>query len=120
MKLLLPLLIFICFGTVFGTTNTNDIKITIEDFINEDGIDYDANDIVMCTNWSWEVSNSNANKVTKVTFGITPVAAGAIRQNAIYIKNPCNGSGQIELEKIRGLLRGSVCRRGCYYQWRTC
>ena len=100
MKFLICLLIFTSFGIAYGTTNTNDIKITIEDLVDGTEIDYDANDIVMCTNWSWEVSESNANKVTKVTFGITPVAAGAYRRNAIYIKNPCNGSGQIELKML--------------------
>ena len=100
MKIIISTLVFICFGTVFGTTNTNDIKITIEDLIDENEIDYDANDIVMCTNWSWEVKDNDATKVSKVTFGITPVAAGAKRPNAIYIKNPCEGSGEIELKML--------------------
>ncbi len=91
---------FVSFSSFSVTTTTNEIKITIEDIADVAKTDLDANDIVMCTNWSYKSVTGNANLIQNATFSLTPVAAGAINSNAIYIKNPCEGSGIIELKRL--------------------
>ena len=100
MKLLVVLTILLTSFTALGVTSStrSDIRISIEDTTDLNAVDYDANDVVFCSNWNFQ-SDSNDLSVHRVTVSITPIAAGAQYDNAVYIRNPCNGPAEIELKK---------------------
>ena len=89
MKLLLILLFSLNLAYA-ATGSRSDIRISIEDTVDLDTVDYDANDVTFCSNYTWE-SDAGDDSIDRVTIAITPIAAGATFNNAIYIRNPCNG-----------------------------
>ena len=86
-------------STVLATTTSSrtDIKISMEDLVQELVKDVDGNDVSFCSNYNWQ-SDAEDNTVNRLTISLTAVAAGAIYQNALYFQNPCNGSAEIELK----------------------
>ena len=108
MKVFLINLLFILSNVAYSNSS-NNVKISIED--TKTNSDYDANDIVMCTNWSWETKSDDIKEISKITLSITPMAAGTANANALYIKNPCNGSGVIELKTFESACTDPVTQQ---------
>ena len=100
MKLLtlLSILLFSFSAMSLTTSTRSEIRISIEDTTEVAHVDYDANDIVFCSNWSYE-SDTDNNSIHRVTVSITPIGAGAYYPNAVYIRNPCDGEAEIELKR---------------------
>ena len=100
MKLVVLLSILLVSFSVNALTKStrSDIRVSIEDTTDLDAVDYDANDIVFCSNWQYESVTDN-NSIHRVTLSITPIAAGANYSNSVYIRNPCSGSAEIELKR---------------------
>ena len=92
-------ILLVSFSANALTKNTrSDIRVSIEDTTELSAVDYDANDIVFCSNWQYE-SDTDNNSIHRVTLSITPIAAGANYSNSVYIRNPCSGSAEIELKR---------------------
>lgn len=100
MRLLTLLFIFLTSFNVFAlsTSTRSEIKISIEDTTNLSVVDFDGNDVAFCSNWQYE-SDTDDLLIHRATLSITPIAAGAVYPNSIYIRNLCNGPAEIELKK---------------------
>ena len=93
MRILLSFLLLFSISSYAAKQQESDVRITFEDDIREGHSDFDGNDIVMCMTTTFETDNDG--KVKTAILSITPEAAGAYCQNAMYIRNPCEGSGTI-------------------------
>lgn len=96
--ILLSLMLFSLSSLAVTKNTRSNIKIAIEDTTDIGAVDYDGNDVVLCSNWQYE-SDSNNNSIHRVTVSITPIAAGAEYKNSVFIRNPCDGEAEIELRR---------------------
>ena len=103
MKILMILFTFYAFSVQAVVNTQTDVKISIEDSVHGMSFnkhDYDLNDIVMCTNWSYVTDTHDATKIKRLTIMINPLAAGATFKNGLYVKNICSGDATIQYKKF--------------------
>ena len=100
---MLTILLFSFSSFAVTTSTRSNIRISIEDTTDLGLVDYDANDVVFCSNWNFQSDSDDLN-VKRVTASISPIAAGAFYRNAVYLRNPCNRQAEIELKDQRMLV----------------